>query len=80
MDSGLMPFQAIKLALARLRHCSNLDDRGVGKLAPIVVVDGNPAAGIRDIHKIEAVWHRGEFVSGRIQTLCPEGEQNEVAT
>jgi hypothetical protein len=55
MDSDLMPFQAIKLALARLRHCSNLDDRGVGKLAPIVVVDGNPAAGIRDIHKIEAV-------------------------
>ena len=69
MDSGLMPLQAINLAG---QGCGIApDDRGVGKLAHIVVVDGNPAAQIRDIHKIESVWHREEFVSGRIQDFVP---------
>ena len=73
-DSGLTPLQAINLATAKAAALLHLDDRGVlapGKLADMVVVEGNPAAQIRDIHKIEAVWHRGKLVSARVQDFAP---------
>ena len=72
--AGLTPLQAITLATGKAAALLHLSDRGVlapGKLADLVVVDGNPAAHIQDIHKIEAVWHRGKLVSGRVQDFTP---------
>jgi imidazolonepropionase-like amidohydrolase len=74
VDSGLTPLQAINLATGKAAERLHLDDRGVlasGKLADIVVVDGNPAVQIRSIHKIEAVWRRGKLVSGRVDNFAP---------
>jgi imidazolonepropionase-like amidohydrolase len=72
--AGLTPLQAINLATGKAAALLHLNDRGVlapGKLADLVVVDGNPAAHIQDIHKIEAVWHRGKLVSGRVEDFTP---------
>jgi imidazolonepropionase-like amidohydrolase len=74
VDAGLTPLQAINLASAKAAALLHLDDRGVlapGKLADLIVVEGNPAAQIKDIHNIEAVWHRGKLVSGRVQDFAP---------
>jgi imidazolonepropionase-like amidohydrolase len=72
--AGLTPLQAITLATGKAAALLHLTDRGVlapGKLADLVVVDGNPDADIQDIHKIAAVWHRGKLVSGRVQDFTP---------
>jgi len=74
VSAGLTPLQAINLATGRAAALLQLNDRGVlapGKFADLVVVDGNPAAHIQDIHKIEAIWHRGKLVSGRVQDFTP---------
>jgi imidazolonepropionase-like amidohydrolase len=72
--AGLTPLQAINLATGKAAALLQLNDRGVlapGKLVDLIVVDGNPATHIRDIHKIEAVWHRGKLVSGRVEDFTP---------
>ena len=72
--AGLTPLQAINLATGKAAALLQLNDRGVlapGKLADLLVVDGNPAAHIQDVHKIEAVWHRGKLVSGSVQKFTP---------
>jgi imidazolonepropionase-like amidohydrolase len=74
VDAGLTPLEAIDLATANAAQLLGLDDRGIlgtGKLADIVIVDGNPAANIRDIHKIVAVWHRGKLVGEGPQNFTP---------
>ncbi|HSZ62976.1 MAG TPA: amidohydrolase family protein [Terriglobales bacterium] len=74
VDAGLTPLEAISLATAKAAALLHLDDRGVlapGKLADMIVVDGNPAAQIKGIHNIEAVWHRGKLVGGRVQDFTP---------
>ena len=74
VDAGLTPLQAINLATANAASLLHLDDRGVlepGKLADIIVVDGNPTAQISNVHNIEAVWHRGKLVSARVQDYAP---------
>jgi imidazolonepropionase-like amidohydrolase len=74
VDAGLTPLEAINLATARAAALLRLDDRGVlapGKLADMIVVNGNPAAQIKDIHNIEAVWHRGKLAGGRVQDFTP---------
>jgi len=74
VDAGLTPLEAINLATAKAAGLLHLDDRGVlapGKLADMIVVNGNPAAQIKDIHNIEAVWHRGKLVGRRVQDFTP---------
>ena len=74
VEAGLTPVQAIDVATAGAAGLLHLEDRGVlapGKLADLIVVDGNPAVQIKDIHNIEAVWHRGKQVSGRVQEFTP---------
>jgi imidazolonepropionase-like amidohydrolase len=74
VDAGLTPLQAINLATAKAAALLHLDDRGViatGKLADLIVVDGNPATQIRDTQKIVAVYHRGEQASGPIHDFVP---------
>jgi imidazolonepropionase-like amidohydrolase len=74
VDAGLTPLQAINLATANAAALLHLEDRGVlaaGKLADLIVVDGNPAAQIKDTRNIEAVWRRGKLVSKEVQDFTP---------
>ena len=77
LDNGranLVDAIRINLATANAASLLHLDDRGVlepGKLADIIVVDGNPTAQISNVHNIEAVWHRGKLVSARVQDYAP---------
>jgi imidazolonepropionase-like amidohydrolase len=51
-----------------------LDDRGTlatGKLADLLVLDGDPAADIAHTRKTHAVWHRGKKDAGSIDTFTP---------
>jgi imidazolonepropionase-like amidohydrolase len=68
-ESGLTPLQAITLATRDAAALLELPDRGSiapGKRADLLVVDGNPASNIGDVHNISAVWERGEQVAGPI--------------
>ena len=74
VEAGLTPMQAITNATANAARLLKLDDRGVlasGKLADLVVLDGDPTADIANSRKIYAVWHRGKKAAGPIETFTP---------
>jgi imidazolonepropionase-like amidohydrolase len=74
VKAGLTPVQAIGTATKNAAALLDLDDRGVvetGKLADLIVVDGDPARDIADVDKIEAVWHRGRKVAGDLNSFSP---------
>jgi len=65
-DAGLTPLQAIQTATRNAAALLHLDDRGViapGKLADLLVVDGDPSKDITAVDNIESVWRRGKKVS-----------------
>jgi enamidase len=63
VEAGLSPLEAIQVAtLNGARYLEKEKDLGtieVGKIADLVVVDGNPTAKIQDIRKIEIVFKDG---------------------
>jgi imidazolonepropionase-like amidohydrolase len=72
--AGLTPLQAIETATRNAAALLHLEDRGVirqGKLADLIVVDGDPAQDIADVDKIVAVWHRGRRVAGDLGSFSP---------
>jgi imidazolonepropionase-like amidohydrolase len=74
VEAGLTPMQAITNATANAAALLKLDDRGVlasGKLADLVVLDGDPSADIANSRKIHEVWHRGKRAAGPIDTFTP---------
>ena len=74
VEAGLTPMQAIINATSNAAALLKLDDRGVlasGKLADLVVLDGDPTADIANSRKIHAVWHRGKKAAGPIETFTP---------
>jgi imidazolonepropionase-like amidohydrolase len=74
VEAGLTPMQAISSATLGSAALLKLDDRGVlasGKLADLVVLDGDPAADISNSRKIHAVWHRGKKAAGPVETFTP---------
>ena len=74
LEAGLTPMQAITVATSNSAALLKLDDRGVlavGKLADLVVLDGDPTADISNTKKIHAVWHRGKKAAGPIETSLP---------
>jgi imidazolonepropionase-like amidohydrolase len=74
VEAGLTPMQAITNATSNAAALLKLDDRGVlasGKLADLVVLDGDPTADIGNSRKIHAVWHRGKKAAGPIETFTP---------
>jgi imidazolonepropionase-like amidohydrolase len=65
-DAGLTPLQAIQTATRNAAALLHLDDRGViapGKLADLLVVDGDPSKDITAVDNIESVWRRGKKVA-----------------
>jgi imidazolonepropionase-like amidohydrolase len=65
-DSGLTPVQAIQTATKNAAALLHLDDRGViapGKLADLLLVDGDPSKDITALDNIDTVWRRGQKVS-----------------
>jgi predicted amidohydrolase YtcJ len=74
VEAGLTPMQAITNATANAAKLLKLDDRGVlatGKLADLVVLDGDPTTDIANSRKIHAVWHRGKKAAGPVETFTP---------
>lgn len=74
VDAGLTPLQAINVATQRAATLLGLDDRGViakGKRADFVVVDGDPSKDIEATTRIQAVWQRGQQVSGPVTAFTP---------
>jgi imidazolonepropionase-like amidohydrolase len=66
-DAGLTPLQAIGTATKNAAALLHLEDRGViapGKLADLLVVDGDPSKSIGDIDQVEGVWRRGKQIAG----------------
>jgi imidazolonepropionase-like amidohydrolase len=74
VEAGITPMQAITSATSNAAALLKLDDRGVlasGKLADLVVLDGDPTADISNTKKIHAVWHRGKQAAGPVETFTP---------
>ena len=63
VEGGFTPVQAIQIATQNgAKLLGELDSRGTitaGKIADLVVIDGNPAARIADIRKIKVVFKDG---------------------
>ena len=73
-QAGLLPLQAIHLATGSAAELLGLRDRGViapGRRADLLVVQGDPSKDIADLEHIEAVWHRGQQVSGAPTAFTP---------
>jgi imidazolonepropionase-like amidohydrolase len=65
-DAGLTPLQAIQTATKNAAALLHLDDRGIiapGKLADLLIVDGDPSKDISALDNIESVWRRGKKVA-----------------
>ena len=65
-DAGLTPLQAIQTATKNAAALLRLEDRGViapGKLADLLIVEGDPSKDISAVDNIESVWRRGKKVA-----------------
>jgi cytosine/adenosine deaminase-related metal-dependent hydrolase len=60
---GMTPYQALKAATVNSAEALNLDAGSieVGKLADIVIVDGNPLEDIANAHKVKRVIANGRL-------------------
>ena len=63
VEGGFTPVEAIQIATQNgAKLLGELDSRGTvtaGKIADLVVIDGNPAARMADIRKIKVVFKDG---------------------
>jgi len=63
VDAGFTPLEAISISTFNgakyLRRDARVGSLAVGKQADLVVIDGNPAAAIGDIRKVETVFKQG---------------------
>ena len=66
VKAGLTPAQAIQVAtLNGAKYTNTLSERGsisIGKLADMVLIDGDPTKNIEDIRKVAAVITRGKLI------------------
>lgn len=67
VQAGLTPLQALTAATQRAAQLLHIDGQigtlEKGKIADLLIVDGNPATDIRDTRKIVAVYKAGTLVS-----------------
>ena len=69
VEAGLTPEEAMRCATSGSAALLGLEDRGLlrpGRRADLLVLDGDPLADIRNVHRVRAVWQRGREVSGAI--------------
>lgn len=69
VEAGLTPEQAIRCATSQSAALLGLEDRGLlqqGRRADFLVLQADPLANIRNVHRIQAVWQRGREVSGAL--------------
>jgi len=63
VESGFTPLEAIKICTLNgatyLGKTRDIGSIAVGKQADLVVIDGNPAANVADIRKVETVFKQG---------------------
>lgn len=62
VDAGAPPLAALRIATSQSAALLGQNDRGVvraGKLADLLIVEGDPSQPIEDTTNIVAVWHRG---------------------
>lgn len=63
VEAGFTPIEAIQVATSNgaryLGRDASIGTIGVGKQADLVVVNGNPAAAIADVRKVEVVFKQG---------------------
>ncbi|MFY2561172.1 amidohydrolase family protein [Corallococcus terminator] len=74
VQAGLTPLEALTHATRDAARLLKLQDRGTlaaGKRADFILVEGNPAEDIQDVHRIVGVWHRGRRVSGGVEEFTP---------
>jgi imidazolonepropionase-like amidohydrolase len=59
--AGMTPYEALKAATVNSAEALNLDAGSIeaGKLADIVIVEGNPLENIEDAHKVKRVIANG---------------------
>lgn len=65
VTARLTPLDALKAATSRPAQYFHLSDRGnlqAGKLADMVLVDGDPTTDILATRNIVAIWRRGSLV------------------
>lgn len=70
--SGLTPLQAIGTATKNAAALVQLSDRGTvepGKVADLLVVEGDPSKRIEDMNHIVAVWRHGKKVADGLVAL-----------
>jgi imidazolonepropionase-like amidohydrolase len=73
-QAGLTPLQAIGVATRNAAELLGLGDRGIlqaGRLADVLIVDGNPAETIADVDRVVSVWHRGKQAGGPLAGFEP---------
>ncbi|MDG6095394.1 amidohydrolase family protein [Acetobacter sp. AN02] len=72
VQAGLTPSEAIHIATGNAAALLDLSDRGViapGMRADLLVVEGNPAADIADVHRIVETWENGTAVPGPVRQV-----------
>jgi imidazolonepropionase-like amidohydrolase len=87
-ECGFTPLEALRSATGRTAEAYGWKDRGIvgaGKLADLVLVDGDPTEDIRKSLDISAVWRRGQMLdreAARLRIKKPdwgEGVQSSDA-
>lgn len=77
VKGGLTPFQALQAATvntaALLNVSADLGSVEVGKLADLVIVDGNPLVDIKDARKVRKVIKNGEVIDLETLLHAPAG-------
>ncbi len=67
VDAGFTPYDALKSATFTPAEFLNIDDKlgtvAVGKIADLVLLDGNPLEDIRNTQKISGVFANGQWFS-----------------
>ena len=75
VEAGFTPVEAIRIMTGNSARILGRADRigtiTVGKLADLVVLDGDPTTDIANTKKIHAVWHRGKKAAGPVETFTP---------
>ncbi len=77
--AGMTPYQALKTATVNSAQALNLDAGSIepGKLADIVIVDGNPLENIANAHKVKEVIANGRFYT--LEDLVKGNTKSDLA-